>query len=304
MRCCESTSGNEGALVNMRVVSWNIDARGDGLRERIGRLTHFDADILLLQEVPRRAAPLLAAAPGVAWAELSVLYSEPSGGPSARLGTAILASERVQLKEVGQIPEQRFIEAGVRAGLSELEVRRRTGWLHRNLYADLEVDSTPLRVCSLHARPATGGAPGRPPLGYMRQVFHRVCADWIAEHDGTALFGIDANGPFIDHPDPTQWRSSMAGDATLIGPEPQHHLTDAMYRWLASRPGELQAIRQIRPDGPLAVSYETTGSKRPCRYDHMYVTDDIDVDDLQYRPPYSDGSDHGAVVTHLAIRQP
>lgn len=288
----------------MRVVSWNIDARGDGLEGRIAQLPNFDADIVLLQEVPRRAAPLLAAVSGAAWAELSVLHSEPSGRSSARLGTAILASERVQLKEVGQIPEQQFIDAGVRAGLSESEVRERTGWCHRNLYADVEIDGIPLRVCSLHARPATGGAPGRPPLGYTRQVFHRVCAAWLAEHDGTALFGVDANGPFIDHPDPDRWRPAMAGDATLIGPQPVHHLTDAMYRWLASRPDQMEAIRRSRPDGPLAVSYVTTGSKRPCRYDHVYVTDDIDVEDIQYRWPQSDGSDHGAVVTALAIQQP
>ena len=290
--------------MTMRVVSWNIDARGDGLGKRIDRLASFDADILLLQEVPRHAALLLRDAPGVSWAELSVLHSEPAGGPRARLGTAILASERVRLTEVGQIPEKRFIDAGVRAGLSTLEVRERTGGLHRNLYADVEVDGVPVRVCSLHARPATGGAPGRPPLGYMRQVFHRVCASWIAEHEGTALFGIDANGPYIDHPNLECWQPAMAGDATLIGPAPEHQLTDAMSRWLAPRPGELQAIRHIRPDGPLAVSYVTTGSKRPCRYDHVYVTDDIDVEDIRYRPPYSDGSDHGAVVADLAIRQP
>ena len=288
----------------MRVVSWNIDARGGGLRERIDRLANFDADILLLQEVPRHAAPLLPAVSRVAWAELSVMHSEPTGGPGARLGTAILASDRGQLRDAGQIPQQRFIDAGARAGLSESEVRERTGWLHRNLYADVEVDGVPLRVCSLHARPGTGGAPGRPPLGYTRQVFHRVCADWIAEHDGTALFGIDANGPFIDHPDLECWQPAMAGDATLIGPAPEHHLTDAMYRWLAARPDELQTIRHTRPDGPLAVSYMTTRSQRPCRYDHVYVTDDLDVENISYRSPYADGSDHGAVVTDLAIRQP
>jgi hypothetical protein len=290
--------------VAMRVVSWNIDARGDGLRQRVEQLASFDADVLLLQEVPRRAAPLLAVVSGSAWAELSVLHSEPSGGPSTRLGTAILARKHVQLRSVGQIPEQRFIAAGLRAGLSESEVRERTGWLHRNLYADVEIDGTRLRVCSLHARPATGGAPGRPPLGYTRQVFHRVCAAWLAEHDGTALFGVDANGPFIDHPEPDRWQPAMAGDATLIGPQPEHHLTDAMYRWLADRPEELEAIRHRRPDGPLAVSYVTTGSKRPCRYDHVYITDDISVENIQYRSPYSDGSDHGAVVADLAIRQP
>lgn len=44
----------------------------------------------------------------------------------------------------------------------------------------------------------------------------------------------------------------MAGDATLIGLESEHHLTDVLYRWLGSRPDELQEIRRS-PDGPVAV---------------------------------------------------
>jgi hypothetical protein len=140
----------------MRVVSWNIDARGDGLGDRIVRLANFDADTLLLEEVPPRAAPRLRGSLGVAWAEVSTLHSEPTGGPATRLSTAILGSERVQLRYVGQIPEQRFIGAGTRAGLSESEVRARTGWLHRNLDADVEVDGVPVRVCSPSPRHVPG----------------------------------------------------------------------------------------------------------------------------------------------------
>jgi len=93
----------------------------------------------------------------------------------------------------------------------------------------------------------------------------------------------------------------MAGDATLIGPRPAHHLTDAMYRWLEQHPGELERIRTERPHGPLETSYVTTGGKRPCRYDHLFVTDDIAVEAIDYRAPFADGSDHGAIVAALAI---
>lgn len=288
-------------MTSFTAMSWNIDARGDGLATRIGTLATFEADVVLLQEVPRRSAKLLTQAPGFAWAEHAVMHSEPSGGPSARLGTAILGSEQVRLLAVGQIPQQRFIEAGVRAGLSEAEVCERTGWFHRNLYADVDIEGVPLRVCSFHARPATGGRPGRPPLGYARQLFHRVCAHWLAQHHGPMLFGVDANSPYLDHPDPERWQPSMTGDATLIGPRPRHHLTDALHRWLGGHPTELEQIRTQRPEGPLAVSYITSGAGRAVRYDHLFITDDLRSESITYRPPGADGSDHGAILATLAF---
>lgn len=80
MRCCAWTWGHEQSLVTMRVGSWDIDARDDGLSDRSDRLLSYDADILLLQQVLRRAAPLLSTVSHVAWAKLSALNSEPNGG--------------------------------------------------------------------------------------------------------------------------------------------------------------------------------------------------------------------------------
>jgi hypothetical protein len=247
-----------GIVTSFSALSWNFDARGDGLAARIGVLARLEADVVLLQEVPRRAVPSLSRAPGFAWAESAVMHSEPVGGPSARLGTAILGGERVRLLAAGQIPQERYIEAGVRAGLSATEVRDRTGWFHRNLYADVQVDGLTLRVCSFHARPATGGRPGKPPVGYARQPFHRVCADWVVEHHGSMLFGVDANGPFVDHPDPERWQPAMAGDATLIGPEPRHRLTDALCRWLEDHTGGHRLLM-----APSSISGSRCGRTRP-----------------------------------------
>lgn len=230
-------------MTSFTAMSWNIDTRGSGLGTRIDALATFEADVVLLQEVPRHSAKLLLKAPDFAWAEHAVMHSEPSGGPGARLGTPSLGASGYGYSPWGRSPRSGSSKPGVRAGLSEAEVCKRTGWFHRNLYADVDIEGMTLRVCSLHARPATGGFPGRPPLGYARQLFHRVCADWLAEHHGPMMLGVDANSPYLDHPDPERWQPSMAGDAALVGPQPRHHLTDALYRWLAGHPAELDQTR-------------------------------------------------------------
>jgi hypothetical protein len=116
------------------------------------------------------------------------------------------------------------------------------------------------------------------------------------------LFGVDANSPYVDHPDPARWQPSMAGDATLIGPQPRHRLTDALYQWLAEHPEDLERVRAERPDGPLAISYKTSGAGRPVRYDHLFVTGDLRVEAITYRPPAADGSDHGVVLARLTTQ--
>ena len=290
---------------SFRAVCWNLDSRQDGLEERVRNLAEaFDGpDVVLLQEVSPGLAHLLdvEGVPGFAWCERSTGHLDASLG-ARRLATAVLLSERVLpahgAPAAGQIPEQRFLERGAAAGLSEFEIRERMGWLPRNVYVDAEVDGVSIRVCSFHARPATGGRPGRPPAGYARQLFHRVCAAWVAEQSGPVIFGVDANSPRVDHPDPQRWEPALAGDATLIGPAPEHHLRDALHRWLDDHPDELARIRAERPDGPLAISYRLPGGA-PRRYDHLFVTDDIGVDDIRYRPPNRDGSDHGAIVADL-----
>jgi hypothetical protein len=158
-----------------------------------------------------------------------------------------------------------------------------------------------VRLCSFHARPGTGGGRGKPYVGWVKQLFHRVCADWLVEHHGAMIVGVDANSPKVDHPDPERWEPFMAGEASLIGPRPRHHLTDALYRWLNEHPQELARIRAERPDGPLAISHVIAQSGQPRRYDHLLVTDDVDVEAIEYRLPGSDGSDHGAIIAELAL---
>lgn len=289
-------------MPSIRVVSWNIDARASGLEERIAWLGTLGADVVVLQEVPRSAQCLLEEASGFAWGELAVAQSEPAtpGGrppPARRQGPAVLGSQRVMMRTAGQVPEAWFVQAGGRAGLTEEEVRR-IGWRHKTIYVDVSVEGAPLRVAGFHARPGSSG------LGWVKQLFHRVCATWVAACQGPMLFGVDANSPNVDHPEPQQWRPFMAGEATLIGPSPSHHLVDALPRWLDDHPHERRQVLAQRPDGPLAVTYRTPRSRAPKRYDHLFTTRDITIDALTHRPPGVDGSDHGAILADLTIPEP
>jgi hypothetical protein len=281
----------------LRVASWNIDARQHGLADRLALLAELEVDVALLQEVRRCDRATLENAPGFT----SRLMSLPAAGRPLVIGTAVLLGSRVGHGDPRKIEDRRFIEAGERAGLSEEEVRGRLGAINRNLAVPITLDGADLTVCSFHARPATGQSrPGRPPLGLARQIFHRVVAAWVAEQPGTLLFGVDANSPFLDHPDPDRWRPVMAGDADLIGPAPAHHLRDALYRWLDDAPDRWEAIRAARPDGPLEVSFVRRAGRR-ARYDHLFVTDDVHVERIDYRQPYADGSDHSLIVADLRL---
>lgn len=287
-------------MTALRVVSWNIDRRPRGLDDRLGGIRQADADVVLLQEVSRAAADRLVTMSGCSWAEVAVLHSEPEGGPSARIGPAILGSDRVVLKGAGQVPAQRFVEAGAAAGLTAPEVAG-IGWRHKTLYTDVEIDGRPMRLCSLHARPGTGGGRGTPYVGWVKQLFHRVCAAWLAEHEGTTVVGVDANSPKVDHPDPARWEPFMAGEATLIGPAPEHCLDDALRRWLDAHPDELKRVVADRPQGPLAVSYVIGQSGAERRYDHLLISDDLRVAAIEHRQPDADGSDHGMIVADLVV---
>ena len=284
----------------MRIVSWNIDRRADGLAQRLDRLAEFGAEVVLLQEIERRTVPALRELPGFDWVQAAVEHSEPGRGSPTRLGPAILGTDRVMLLAAGQVPRERFVAAGQAAGLTEDEVDR-IGWRHKTVYADIDIDGHPVRLCSFHARPGTGGGGGRPYVGWVKQLFHRVCADWLAEHNGTTIVGVDANSPKVDHPDADRWEPFMAGEATLIGPQPHHQLDDALYRWLERHPEELDRIRAERPQGPLAITHVLRRSGQPRRYDHLLVTVDLDVDAIEHREPHADGSDHGAIVVDLSL---
>jgi endonuclease/exonuclease/phosphatase family metal-dependent hydrolase len=69
------------------VMSWNIDARVLASRRESAHLAQCgEADVVLLQEVPRRSAAALSDAAGFAWDELAVM--QPNGDDARSAGVS------------------------------------------------------------------------------------------------------------------------------------------------------------------------------------------------------------------------
>lgn len=92
-----------------------------------------------------------------------------------------------------------------------------------------------------------------------------------------------------------------------MGPGHVHGLEDALRRWLAEHPDELEAIRRARPSGPLALSHRTGRRKNhpgtDRRFDSIWVSKHFQVDavDYLYERSVEAGSDHAAVVVDLVL---
>lgn len=137
-------------------------------------------------------------------------------------------------------------------------------------------------------------------------------AMWAEAEDGPTILAMDANSPWVDHPDPDQVECCFdTPDARhferrlLHVSEARHGLNDALRTWLADHPDALARIRADRPTGPLAVSHRTGRTNErlgnPRRYDHIYASADFEVRDVQYLydEAIEAGSDHALVVCEL-----
>lgn len=156
------------------------------------------------------------------------------------------------------------------------------------------------------------------PDGFDKPRLTFQVAEWLEREPGPIVLGMDANSPWVDHPDHDQveccfdWLGPRHLERALLGPEARHRLRDVLRTWLADRPDDLESIVAERPQGPLCVSHRT-GRHAPDapptagvgrRYDHIYATyPDFRVVDVEYR--YEDawkaGSDHALVVADLEV---
>jgi hypothetical protein len=134
------------------------------------------------------------------------------------------------------------------------------------------------------------------------------------------LFGADANTPLIDALDfansRTHWYTGHnrrlegePGDDCLFGPCKVHDLDDALRRWLALHPGEMDKLRTSRPSGPLAVTHRTARRKDSLgtdrRFDSVWVSRHWVVRHIEhlYEEGIAAGSDHAPVVADLDLER-
>lgn len=140
-------------------------------------------------------------------------------------------------------------------------------------------------------------------------------AVWAEGEGGPMVLAMDANSPWVDHPEPEQVECcfDLPGvrhlERRLLHPrDARYGLRDALRTRLEQHPEEMAQVRAERPTGPLAISHRTgRTSKRagnPRRYDHVYVSADFDVLDVRYlyEEALVAGSDHALVLCEVLPR--
>ncbi len=150
-----------------------------------------------------------------------------------------------------------------------------------------------LTVCSFHIPPGAS-------WGKIKAETQHAIADWLAAKKGSLIFGIDANSPKVDHPtNPGMnvlWRRDSKDKPQLLAVP---GLRDAYRVFVKDRPVINSEIPAIPPNGPLAIShYRHRGPQRtPCRYDFIFVSNDIAVGRVDYINTFENKlSDHALVM--------
>lgn len=270
----------------VRVANWNLRySAAAHTRRRIAFLQTLDWDILALQEVSEKA-----------WAEF-----KQSG---------LFESGCFTLEEFGLLP-QGFRKHGAavvaRHGLTLQEPRLIPGLPkpERALAVQVEGLAMPLEVISWHAPNAAGeGAP-------IKMQAYRAVSSWLTGKETATVLCFDSNSwnlsVALSWDGPTDTTHSHYDEGMFFSTRAHHHLKDTLATYFANNPEAYQAAVQLRPEGPLAVSYVRGSRKNPTpdQFDFIFASPDIEV--LQctydYEGGIAAGSDHGIVIADLSVGQ-
>ena len=215
---------------------------------------------------------------------------EPNDRPVRRRGVAIAGR--------GLPPCRSWLLDGIRLPERTLFIETQT------------MDGTPFTAVSYHAPPGVTWGIVKP-----RQAV--AFASWLSTQNGPLLFGADANTPLIDAFDfantRTHWHTGYrhlngeAGDDRLFGPDKVHDLDDALRRWLALHPDEMNRLGASQPFGPLTITHRTGRRKNSSgtgrRFDSVWVSRHWVVRHIEhlYEEGIAAGSDHAPVMVDLDL---
>jgi hypothetical protein len=255
---------------------------------------------MLLQEVNPGSSEILRDAADADWMVRAIDLPDPEHSPVRRRGVAIAGRgppprRRCLLPRCWWLPDQ------VRFPEQILLIETQTA------------EGTPFIAVSYHAPPGVS-------YGIIKPQQAVAFASWLSEQNEPLLFGADANTPLIDAPDfaktRTHWNTGRAslvgepGDDLLFGPDKKHDLKDALRRWLALHPDEMDRIRASNPSGPLAITYWTEKGKNSPgterRYDSVWVSPHWAVPNVEHHCENGVAalSDHGVVLVDLDLVPP
>jgi hypothetical protein len=261
--------------VRLTVIDWNLDA-ATPLGGKLELLARCDWDVLLLQEVTDESWPAVRGLGTAVWSagRIPRLASPP------RLHSAVVVRDGWRLTDTGPIAEVPSPERTATALVGRGGLR--------------------CAVASLGLPPASSWGTA----GKGRQADRLAC--WLREQTLPTIVGIDAYAPKRDRPRLAECEWWDEGEALLLGADRIHDLRDAYRDVLRRDPGRRADVLDRWPDGPLATSY-VSGDGRgasPCRYDHVLVSPDFEVDDVRhlYDEALAAGSDHALVLAELRVR--
>lgn len=264
--------------MRFRFATWNVNAFRR-LSCHAALIRSVECDLLALQELTQTSYDNLAASGLFDWSAFSLTLRppQPGEGRARSLGCALFGRTPFTLSSFRLLESVRLPE--------------------RTLIATLETPSGPLTACSFHAPPGATWKAVKP------QTFVYI-ANWLVDHPQRMIFGMDANTPAADHPDSNKIRWHWVDEPVLLGHNAEHTLRDVFRTYLAAHPEELEEIRRVRPEGPLAISYDRgklKGKFIPCRYDCICASPDLQVERMEYL--YDEGlqagSDHALVIATM-----
>lgn len=174
-------------------------------------------------------------------------------------------------------------------------------------------DDTELDVVSAHPAHAYGRGVDRRRRVHRKLRAYVALERWITQRD-PSIVGMDANawidggrGHQLFNPSFTETDSDRADDQRDINLFFQdswnrhgHH--DVYRAWLEADPSRLDAVRDQRPEGPLAVTFvRGTTRKVADRFDALLASPSIRVHDVAhaYDNSVAAGSDHSYVLATL-----
>ncbi|MCP4303547.1 MAG: endonuclease/exonuclease/phosphatase family protein [bacterium] len=282
----------------MRVASWNLAGRSGDTAARLGAVlaNHGGADLVLLQEASKRGLPEFAEAAGLDW-HTHIRSLAPD-----------LLKARGRSGKPGSRGRPRSVALAGRGGPAASPVVFPDVPLPEKVMAAwIDLDGTQTAVVTYHA-----------PTGVQHKLKKPIqavrIAEWIASLQGPVILGGDFTTPKLDPPAVegvrTHWHTGddklggPPGDDRLVGERPIHELRDVYRLWLSEHPEEMERIRQLRPDGPLEVSFCTDDDgERQFRYDAIWATPHFSVESVEYiyEEAIEARTDHALVLAQLTL---